>query len=89
MLVHTYMLHFMVLLVGCMLHAVCPFLSGMRLTEEYEEERTEEFTEVVETFQTSDDGGKTWKKYKKITRIGPEGTSENIELIEGTFCCTP
>ena len=54
------------------------------LTEEYEEDRTEEYTEIVETFQTSDDGGKTWKQYKKTTRITPEGTSENIEQIEGT-----
>ena len=59
------------------------------LTEEYEEERTEEYTEIVETFQTSDDGGKTWKHYKKTTRITSEGTSENIELIEGTSCRMP
>ena len=53
-------------------------------TEEYEEETTEEFTEIVETFQSSDDGGKTWQTYRKTTRITPQGTSENIELIEGT-----
>ncbi|XP_076460033.1 uncharacterized protein LOC143293050 isoform X37 [Babylonia areolata] len=50
--------------------------------EEEEEERVEEFTEIIETFQSSDDGGKTWKTYKKTIRITPQGTSENVEVIE-------
>ena len=77
--------HTILLLISCM--AVTLSVWHAALTEEYEEERTEEYTEIVETFQTSDDGGKTWKHYKKTTRITPEGTSENIELIEGTSCC--
>lgn len=76
--------HTILLLISCM--AVTLSVWHAALTEEYEEERTEEYTEIVETFQTSDDGGKTWKHYKKTTRITPEGTSENIELIEGTSC---
>ena len=54
---------------------------------EEEEVITEEYTEIVETFQTSDDGGKTWKRFRKTTRITPEGTSENIEVISGSLCC--